>query len=435
MKDLRLEEEYSDKLLTVEQCLEKIKSGDRIFVGFYGGEPRAVLRRLHTIADRVENVEVWKATDMESYPFMTDPAMKGHIELKSIFYGDAARKLGKEGRTVDYFPNDLHLCMGLKRQHEPCNISIATVSPIDDAGFFSLGCWVQTEHDAMDAADTVIVEVNRNAPRTFGDTRVHISEVDYIVEADSELPTIDTVPYTKVEESLGEYVAGLIRDGDCIQLGIGSTSNVVALNLTGKHDLGIHSEMFTESMMMLMKKGIINNSRKTIDRGKAVVSFAWGPRELYDFIDGSEDILFRRSTYVNDPFVIAKIDNMVSINTTLQVDLTGQVCSESIGPRQYSGTGGAFDFAYGAIHSKGGRGIIAMPSTAKGGTVSRISPMLTEGAMVSITRNVVDNIVTEYGVAQMRGRTIRERAKALIAIAHPDFRQELTKQAEYLLLW
>ena len=219
---------------------------------------------------------------------------------------------------------------------------------------------IKSIHTGMDAADTVIVEVNRNAPRTFGDTRVHISEVDYIVEADSELPTIDTVPYTKVEESLGEYVAGLIRDGDCIQLGIGSTSNVVALNLTGKHDLGIHSEMFTESMMMLMKKGAINNSRKTIDRGKAVVSFAWGPRELYDFINGNEDIVFRRSTYVNDPFVIAKIDNMVSINTTLQVDLTGQVCSESIGPRQYSGTGGAFDFAYGAIHSKGGRGIIAM---------------------------------------------------------------------------
>ena len=334
MNDIRAE--YERKKQSVEQILEKIRSGDKIFVGFYGGEPRTILRRIHEIAPRVSDVEIWKATDMEDFPVFTDPAMEGHFEMKSIFYGKTAREISK------------------------------------------------------------------------------------------------TRP---VEEAIGENVAELIRDGDCIQLGIGGTSNVVARKLVDKHDLGIHSEMFTDSMMELMKKGVINCSRKNLNPGLAVASFAWGSRQLYDFIDWNRDIVFRRSSYVNDPFIIAQNDNMVSINTTLQVDLTGQVCSESIGPRQYSGTGGAFDFAYGALHSRGGRGLVAVQSTAKNGTISRITPMLTEGAMVSITRNVVDNIVTEYGVAPMRGRTVRQRVQNLIAVAHPDFREELKKKAEYLMLW
>ncbi len=427
-------QEYEQKKLTIDECLGKIQSGDKIFVGFYGGEPRGILRNIHKIADRVENVEIWKATDMEDFPVFTMPEMKGHLEMRSIFYGKTARAMQAQGR-IDYLPNDLHNCMELKNQYDPCNIFMVTVSPMDEDGYFSLGCWVQIERDAMAAADIVIAEVNPNAPRTFGDTVVHISQFDYLVEVDAPLPELGEPTFTEVEELIGANVAELIHDGDCIQLGIGGTSNVVAKKLVDKRDLGIHSEMFTESMMELMIKGAVNNSKKTIDNGIAVTSFAWGRKPLYDFINENKDIRFLRSGYVNSPFTIAKIDNMVSINTTLQVDLTGQVCSESIGPRQYSGTGGAFDFAYGAIHAKGGRGIVAVPSTAKKGTVSRIAPMLTEGAMVSITRNVVDNIVTEYGVAPMRGRTIRQRAKNLIAIAHPDFRDELKKQAEYLLLW
>ena len=312
---------------------------------------------------------------------------------------------------------------------------MVTVAPMDEEGNFTLGSWVQIEQDALEAAETVIVEVNPNAPRTFGDTAIHISQVDWLVETDAALPELGEIPFTPVEEAIGENVAELIGDGDCIQLGIGGTSNVVARKLVDKRDLGIHSEMFTDSMMELMKRGVINNSRKNINTGLAVASFAWGSRALYDFIDGNRDILFKRSTYVNDPFIIAQNDNMVSINTTLQVDLTGQVCSESIGPRQYSGTGGAFDFSYGALHAKAGRGIEEVPTTAKKWTVSRIAPLLTEGAMVSITRNVVDNIVTEYGVAPMRGRTVRQRVRNLIAVAHPDFREELEKQARYLMLW
>ncbi|MCI8608989.1 MAG: acetyl-CoA hydrolase/transferase family protein [Firmicutes bacterium] len=427
-------QEYEQKKVTVDQCLEKIQSGDRIFLGFYGGEPRTILRKMHTIGPRVTDVEVWKATDMEDFPVFMMPEMEGHIEMKSIFYGKTARGLSKI-RPVDYFPNDLHSCMRLKNEQEPCNIFMVTVAPMDEEGNFTLGSWVQIEQDALEAAETVIVEVNPNAPRTFGDTAIHISQVDWLVETDAALPELGEIPFTPVEEAIGENVAELIGDGDCIQLGIGGTSNVVARKLVDKRDLGIHSEMFTDSMMELMKRGVINNSRKNINTGLAVASFAWGSRALYDFIDGNRDILFKRSTYVNDPFIIAQNDNMVSINTTLQVDLTGQVCSESIGPRQYSGTGGAFDFAYGALHAKGGRGIVAVPSTAKKGTVSRIAPLLTEGAMVSITRNVVDNIVTEYGVAPMRGRTVRQRVRNLIAVAHPDFREELEKQARYLMLW
>lgn len=427
-------EEYDKKRVTVEDCLNKIHSGDKIFVGFYGGEPRTILRKIHTIALRVHDVEIWKATDMEDFPVFMLPEMEGHIEMKSIFYGRTARQISKT-RPVDYFPNDLHSCMRLKNEQDPCNIFMVTVAPMDENGYFTLGSWVQIERDALEAAETVIVEVNPNAPRTFGDTAIHISEVDWLVETDAALPELAEIPFTPVEEAIGENVAELIRDGDCIQLGIGGTSNVVARKLVDKRDLGIHSEMFTDSMMDLMKKGVINNSKKNINTGLAVASFAWGSRALYDFIDGNRQILFKRSTYVNDPFVIAQNDNMVSINTTLQVDLTGQVCSESIGPRQYSGTGGAFDFAYGALHAKGGRGIVAVQSTAKSGTISRIAPLLTEGAMVSITRNVVDNIVTEYGVAPMRGRTVRQRVRNLIAVAHPDFRDELKKKAEYLMLW
>ncbi len=432
MNDIRAE--YERKKQSVEKILEKIRSGDKIFVGFYGGEPRTILRRIHEIAPRVSDVEIWKATDMEDFPVFTDPAMEGHFEMKSIFYGKTAREISKT-RPVDYFPNDLHSCMRLKNEQDPCNVFMVTAAPMDEEGYFTLGSWVQIERDALEAADTVILEVNPNAPRTFGDTAIHISEADWILETDAALPEMPEIPFTPVEEAIGENVAELIRDGDCIQLGIGGTSNVVARKLVDKHDLGIHSEMFTDSMMELMKKGVINCSRKNLNPGLAVASFAWGSRQLYDFIDGNRDIVFRRSSYVNDPFIIAQNDNMVSINTTLQVDLTGQVCSESIGPRQYSGTGGAFDFAYGALHSRGGRGIVAVQSTAKNGTISRITPMLTEGAMVSITRNVVDNIVTEYGVAPMRGRTVRQRVQNLIAVAHPDFREELKKKAEYLMLW
>lgn len=432
MTDVRAE--YESKKITVEEVLDKIHSGDKIFVGFYGGEPRTILREIHKIGPRVKDVELWKATDMEDFPVFMLPEMAGHIDMKSIFYGKTAREITKT-RPIDYFPNDLHSCMRLKNEQDPCNIFMVTVAPMDENGYFTLGSWVQIERDALEAADTVIVEVNPNAPRTFGDTAIHISEVDWLIETDAALPELADIPFTAVEEAIGENVAQLIRDGDCIQLGIGGITNVVARKLIDKKDLGIHSEMFTETMMHLMKAGVINNSRKNIDTGKTVASFAWGSRALYDFIDGNPDILFKRATYVNDPFTIAKNDNMVSINTTLQVDLTGQVCSESIGHRQYSGTGGAFDFAYGALHSKGGRGIVAIQSTAKKGTVSRISPLLTEGAMVSITRNVVDNIVTEFGVAPMRGRTVRQRAQNLIAVAHPDFREELKKQAEYLMLW
>ena len=425
---------YKDKLISIDDALDKIKSKDRIFVGFYGGEPQGILGQIHKIAPRVEDVEIWKATDMVDYPVFMDKAMKGHIEMRSIFYGKTARKM-QGYKAIDYLPNDLHNVMPLKNQYNPCNVFMVTVAPMDDEGNFTLGSWVQVERDALEAADMVILEINENAPRTFGDTTIHISEATYLVENNCMLPELSSLSYTNIEEEIGNHVASLIRDGDCIQLGIGGTSNVVALNLKTKHDLGIHSEMMTDSMMELLKCGAVNNSKKNINTGKTVVSFGWGSRQLYGFIDGNEDILFKRSTYVNDPFVIAQNDNMVSINTTLQVDLSGQVCSESIGNRQYSGTGGAFDFAYGALHAKGGRGIVAMPSTAKGGQVSRISAMLSEGAMVSITRNAVDNIVTEFGVAPMRGRTLRERAKNLINIAHPDFRDQLRKEAEYLLLW
>lgn len=428
------EKEYEAKKLTIDQCIKTIKSDDKIFIGLYGGEPTAIMREIHKVAPQLKNVEIWKATDMEDFPVFLDDSLKGHIDMRSIFYGKTARKIQNQKRT-DYLPNDLHDVMKLKNQYQPCNIFMVKVAPMDENGFFSLGSWVQIERDAMDAAETIIFEVNSQVPRVNGDTKVHINDIDFIVEAETGMPDFPPISYTDVDQLIGENVATLISDGDCIQLGIGGTSNVVALNLLGKRDLGIHSEMFTDSMMELMEKGVINNSKKTIHKDMGIVSFAWGSDQLYRFLDENKQIEFRRSSYVNNPFIIAQNDNMVSINTTMQVDLTGQVCSESIGPLHYSGAGGAFDFAYGALHSNGGKGIIAMSSTAKNGTVSRIQPMLREGAAVTITRNVVDNVVTEYGVAKLRGRTIRERTKNLISIAHPDFRKDLEREAQYLLLW
>ena len=255
MNDIRAE--YERKKQTTEQILRKIRSGDKIFVGFYGGEPRTILRRIHEIGPDVENVEIWKATDMEDYPVFTDPSMEGHIEMKSIFYGKTARKMAKT-RPVDYFPNDLHNCMRLKNEQDPCNVFMVTTSPMDQDGYFTLGSWVQVERDALNAADTVILEVNPNVPRTFGDTAIHISEVDWLLETDAPLPEMPEIPFTSVEEAIGENVAELVHDGVCIQLGIGGTSNVVARKLEDKHHLGIHSEMFTNSMMDLMKKGVID---------------------------------------------------------------------------------------------------------------------------------------------------------------------------------
>ena len=403
-------EKYQKKLGTIEGALALVQSGDTIAVSTYGNEPAGFLANLHRIGERVRNVHLWTMLVMGNYPVMNDASLAGKIDIVTFFYN------------------------GTIEARKP-NIFAASVSPVDENGNVYLSFDLQGSLEWLEAADTVIFEINDQIPHVNGETAVPIEAADYIYEMSTPIPNAPEVVSTDVEKKIAEHAASLIRDGDCIQLGIGGIPNAVGEGLLGKKDLGIHSEMITSSMGLLMRKGVVTNARKSINRGKTIAGFAWGDDALYEYITENPMVELRRSAYVNDPFVIAQNDNMVSINTAIQLDLTGQVCSESIGTRQYSGTGGASDFAYGAFHSKGGRGIIAIASTAKGGTVSKIQPFLSYGSVVSISRNIVDYVITEYGIAKLKNRSIRQRAEALISIAHPDFREDLRREAKELMIF
>lgn len=418
---------------TAEGALDLIRSGDVIASTIYGCEPAAFLSRLHTIAPRVENVRLWSLNIMGPYPVMLDNSLKGRIDIYSIFYNASCRAGSASGR-FHYLPLDLHrVGRGIVDALRP-TVFVAAVAPPDGDGNVSLSLDLETGWECMEAADRIIFEINPSIPPVCGETRIPLSRAAYWYESDTPLSNPPAPPIGETERTIAGYVSSLIRDGDCIQLGIGALPNAVGDALTDKRDLGVHTEMLTASMGRLIRCGAVTNARKNSNPGRAVAAFAWGDQALYDLMRDNPLFCMRRAAYVNDPFNIARNDCMVSVNTALQIDLTGQVCSESIGSRQFSGTGGAFDFAYGAFHSKGGRGILALTSTARGGTVSKIQPQLSPGAVVSISRNIVDHVVTEYGIARLRDRTVRQRMENLIAVAHPDFRGELRRQAEKLLL-
>jgi acyl-CoA hydrolase len=301
---------------------------------------------------------------------------------------------------------------------------------MDTHGYFKCSLCQIIEHKMAEICDLIILEVNPNMPEVGGDTFIHISQIDHLVEVDTPVPQLPKSAIGSVEETIGKYIAELVNDGDTIQLGIGSIPDAAALAFKSKKDLGVHTEMIGNSIADLVEAGTITGKKKSLHRGKIIGTFALGDKKLYDFMNNNPGVEILRGSYVNDPFVIAKNDNMVSINSCISVDLTGQINAESIGSRQYSGTGGASDTAYGAIHAKNGRSIIAVKSTVKKGTASSIVPVLAPGAIVSIQRNNIDYVVTEYGIAPLRGRSIKERVNNLIAVAHPDFRQELKAGAE-----
>lgn len=430
----RYQELYKSKLITIEEALGKIKSGDEIVAGFCGLEPMAILSKLHTIKDRIENVTVWYSLGMGSYKFFTDTSMKDHLITKSWFYSGGARAAHKLG-MVSYQPVHLHNGMTRKLEVNSPNVFIGTVAPMDRHGYVRSSLSVLYEKEFIAKADLVIMEVNPNLPIVGGDTELCVDEIDYFVEVDRAIPTLPQMPMSDQEKTIGEYVASLVKDGDTIQLGIGGIPNAAALAFMNKKDLGVHTEMITTSMAELAMAGVITGKRKSLHKGKMVGTFALGSQKLYDFMDNNPSVILMRGPYVNSPFIVAKNDNMVSINTGLQVDLTGQVCSESIGHIQYSGTGGQNDTAEGAIHALNGRSIIALPSTAKEGAISTIQPFLAPGAVVTLSRNNIDYIITEFGIAYMKARTIKERVFNLIAVAHPDFRKELQQKAFELEIW
>lgn len=426
---------YRDKVISIEEAVGHIKSNDDIIVAQCASEPQGCMSKFHLAAGRVENVRVFSVLTLNPYPFYMTSDMKGRFELCSWFHAPGSREALKKGTgTVTYVPNMLHRAALDRIYARRPNIFVGTCTPPDSKGFVSLSLGITYEKDILEAAELVILEVNERLPRTFGDTHVHVRDVDYFVENTQEVPTLPTPEPSVADHAIGAYVAELVEDGSTIQLGIGDIPNAVAAALIDKKDLGVHTEMMVDTMVALYEAGVITNKRKALFKDKFVCTFAMGSRKLYDWLDDNMAVEFQRGKWVNDPAVIRLNSRMVSLNTCLMVDLTGQVASESIGARQYSGTGGQMDTAVGAMEATDGLGkaIIACRSTARGGEVSTIVPMLPEGTAVTLHRSYLDNLVTEHGIARMRGRTVRERAANLIAVAHPKFRAELTAQAKKL---
>jgi len=426
---------YLSKLVPIDEAVALIRSDNDVIVAQCASEPQGCMSRFHIVGDRVENVRVFSVLTLKEYDFYMKKEMKGHFELASWFHAPGSRAALKAGTgTVTYVPNMLHRAATDRiHAHQP-DIFFGTCTPPDKHGFVSLSLGITYEKDIMDHARLVVLEVNPRLPRTFGDTQVHVSKVDYFVEHDQEVPALPAPQPNATDLAIGAHIAGLVEDGSTLQLGIGGIPNAAAMALKDKKDLGVHTEMLVDSMMELYELGVITNGRKALKPGKFVTTFAMGSRKFYDWLDDNLAVEFQRGSWVNNPAVVAQNSQMVSINTCISVDFTGQVASESIGPNQYSGTGGQSDTAQGAVAGFDGKGksIIACYSTAKGGTVSTITPMLSEGSAVTLHRSHVDHVVTEHGVARLRGRTVRERTQALISIAHPDFRADLTAQARTL---
>lgn len=432
---MRHQDVYRSKLVAADEAVSHIGSDNDVIVAMCASEPQGCMSRFHIVADRVENVRVFSCLTLKPYDFYMKPELKGRFELASWFHAPGSREALKNGTgTVTYVPNMLHRAASDRiHAHRP-DIFFGTCTPPDKHGFVSLALGITYEKDIIEAARLVVLEVNPRLPRTLGDTQVHVSQVDYFVEHDQEVPALPSPVPSPTDIRIGAYIADLVEDGSTIQLGIGGIPNAAALALKDKKDLGVHTEMFVDSMMELYEAGVITNARKSLKPGKFITTFAMGSRKLYDWLDDNVAVEFQRGRWVNDPTVVAQNSRMVSINTCISVDLTGQVASESIGPNQYSGTGGQSDTAQGAVAATDGLGksVIACYSTAKNGTVSTIAPMLPEGSAVTLHRSHVDHVVTEHGVAQLRGKTVRERAGELISIAHPDFRAELTAKAKAL---
>jgi len=432
---MNAQEIYKSKLVSIDEAVSRIESDNDVIVAQCASEPQGCMSRFHIVADRVRNVRVFSVLTLKEYDFYMKKEMKGRFELASWFHAPGSRAALKAGTgTVTYVPNMLHRAATDRiHAHRP-DVFFGTCTPPDKHGFVSLSLGITYEKDIIDHARFVVLEVNPRLPRTFGDTQIHVSKVGAFVEHDQEVPSLPAPVPSPTELAIGAHIADLVEDGSTIQLGIGGIPNAAALALEGKKDLGVHTEMLVDSMMELYEMGVITNARKTLKPGKFITTFAMGSRKLYDWLDDNLAVEFQRGSWVNNPAVVAQNSKMVSINTCISVDLTGQVASETIGAQQYSGTGGQSDTAQGAVAGFDGLGksIIACASTARAGKVSTIVPTLPEGSAVTLHRSHVDHVVTEHGVARLRGKTVRERARELIAIAHPDFRADLTEKAKAL---
>ncbi len=422
---------YANKLMSISDAAARVESGWMIGMDAAAAHPAALVSAIaaRAKAGEISGVKIDSLLDVEPLECYADPELNGKFNGVSWFTGGYARKAVNAG-YADFIPTYYRDIPGNVRRLYDYDVFITEVSPMDKHGYFSLSTVSSMSEAKLDKAKRVFVVVNDRQPRAVCGLQVHVSQVDAIVENNHELPVLPPVKLDDVSVTIGNLIAEQIPDGACIQLGVGTIPDATGMALKSKHDLGIHTEMFVDSMIELLECGAVNNSKKQIHRGQCVTTFAFGSKRIYDFIDDNPGIAILPVDYVNDPNVICKNDNMISINAAVEVDLMGQVCAESIGTRHLSGTGGQVDFVRGACQSRGGKSFIAFTSTAKNGTVSKIQPTLTPGAVVTTSKNDVDYIVTEYGIAQLRGLPLSKRVANLIAIAHPDFRDELTFEAK-----
>lgn len=428
---------YTKKIVSAEEALSIVKSNDKIVVHSNCAIPFKLIDALVSRKNNLENVEIYHALSVGKLPYLQE-GMEKHFRHFATFMGPEVRQAVSEGRadTIPIYLSEVPLLF-TKGLIKP-NVALIHVSPPDEHGFCSYGVEVGISKNAAEKAEVIIAQVNSNMPRVLGDSFIHINKINYVVEVDdaiAELPQgeRDLSPeFEKIYSDIGKNIADLIEDGSTLQMGIGVIPDNVLKFLDSKKDLGIHTEMFSDGIIDLVDRGIITNQKKGLHNGKIIAGFVLGTKKLYDFINNNPLIEFHPQEYVNDPFVIAQNNKMVAINSAIEVDITGQVCSDSLGTKLYSGFGGQVDFIRGAARSKGGKPIIALPSTTKDFKISRIAKFLKTGAGVVTNRADVHYVVTEYGVAQLYGKSIRERVKSLINISHPKFRNELTSYGKEL---
>lgn len=422
---------YKHKLISAQQALQAVNSGDRVVLGHACSEPPALVEALVARAPELSNVEIMHMVAMGPAVF-AQPGMEHSFRFNGFFLGTPTRKAVQDNRgtfTPCFFAEVPRL---FKSKILPVDVLLMQVTPPDEQGFCSYGLSADYTQAAAESAKIVIAQMNPKLPHTAG-IKIHLDALTWIVEQDSPMVELVSPKFGDVERRIGELIADLVPDGATLQLGIGAIPEAALLSLRNKKDLGIHSEMFSDGVVALAEAGVITNKKKTIHAGKFIVAFLMGTSKLYDFVHNNPAVELHPVDYVNDPYIIGQHENMISINSALQVDLTGQVNAEMIGNVQYTGVGGQVDFVRGAGRSIGGKAIIALPSTAAKGKISRICRQLDVGSAVTTSRNDVQYVITEYGVADLRGKTLQQRAEALIAIAHPQFRDSLCNETAFAL--
>ena len=424
---------YQQKRMSALDAVRHVKNGEMVVVPTAVGEPPSLLTALSEIRREFEGVQVAQILAVRKYGYI-DPETVDHVRHTAYFFSGASRAGGQEG-WIDYYPAYFsELPLLIKRGLIPSDVVFSMASPMDEHGFFSLSLAADYTMAAIEKARAVILEVNPNVPFANGDCHIHISQVTALTESSDPILEVGLPKIGPVQEAIGKYVAEMIPNGATLQIGYGGIPDAVVMQLTDKHDLGIHTEMVGDGIMTLVEAGVVTNRKKNYHQGKMLATFALGSKKLYQFMHRNPALEMHPVDFTNDPFLAGQNDNLIAINATMQVDLIGQCGSESLGHAPYSGTGGQADFVRAANRSNGGKAFIVLPSTAKNDTISRIVPTLTPGTHVTTTKNDINYVVTEYGVAQLRGKTAKQRAEALIAIAHPDFRGELRDAAKKMRL-